>query len=110
MRRLLFNAKYDRRTESRENKRICEKGKQTREKRKSQVCRVFRVKIYISHLNETQKEHLKMLFVEAKWLYNDALTFMKDHDISEYDTKIVTVHCLDKDRNSALRPLCCRAD
>ena len=40
-----------------------------------------------------------MLFVEAKWLYNDALIFMKDHDISEYDTKIATVHGLDKDRN-----------
>ena len=81
------------------NNRIREKGKETREKRKSQVCRVYRVKIDISHLNEAQKEHLKMLFVEAKWLYNDALTFMKDHDISEYDTKIVTVHGLDKDRN-----------
>ncbi|MBQ2616287.1 MAG: hypothetical protein IJG51_05655 [Synergistaceae bacterium] len=40
-----------------------------------------------------------MLFVEAKWLYNHALIFMKDHDISEYDTKIATVHGLDKDRN-----------
>ncbi len=81
------------------NNRIREKGKETREKRKSQVCRVYRVKIDISHLNKAQKEHLKMLFVEAKWLYNDALTFMKDHDISEYDTKIITVHGLDKDRN-----------
>ncbi|MBQ6981337.1 MAG: hypothetical protein IJQ15_02775 [Synergistaceae bacterium] len=45
-----------------------------------------------------------MLFVEAKWLYNDALIFMKDHDISEYDTKIATVHGLDKDRNPVLRP------
>ena len=86
------------------NNRIREKGKQTREKRKSQICRVYRVKIDISHLNEAQKEHLKMLFVEAKWLYNDALTFMKDHDISEYDTKIVTVHGLDKDKNPVLRP------
>ncbi|MBQ6115592.1 MAG: hypothetical protein IJL11_09485, partial [Synergistaceae bacterium] len=40
-----------------------------------------------------------MLFVEAKWLYNDALTFMNDHDISEHDTKIVTVHGLNKDKN-----------
>ena len=86
------------------NNRIREKGKQTREKRKSQFCRVYRVKIDISHLNEAQKEHLKMLFVEAKWLYNDALTFMKDHDINEYDTKVVTVHGLDKDRNPVLHP------
>ena len=81
------------------NNRIREKSKETREKRKSQLCRVYRVKIDISHLNEAQKEHLKMLFVEAKWLYNDALTFMKDHDINDYDTKIVTIHGLDKDKN-----------
>ena len=62
------------------------------------------MKIDISHLNEAQKEHLKMLFVEAKWLYNDALTFMNDHDISEYDTKITTVRGLDKDKNPVLRP------
>ena len=87
------------------NNRIRDKGKETREKRKSQVCRVYRVKIDISHLNEAQKEHLKMLFVEAKWLYNDALTFMKDHDISGYDTKIVTVHGLDKDKNPVTHDL-----
>ena len=46
-----------------------------------------------------------MLFVETKWLYNDALTFMKDHDISGYDTKVVTVHGLDKDRNSVTHGL-----
>ena len=46
-----------------------------------------------------------MLFVEAKWLYNDALTFMNDHDISEYDTKIVTVHGLDKDKNPVTHDL-----
>ena len=57
------------------NNRIREQGKLTKEKRKRQVCRVYRVKIDISHLNEAQRTHLKMLFVEAKWLYNDALTF-----------------------------------
>mgnify|MGYP002624690714 CR=1 FL=1 len=80
------------------NTHIREQGKLTREKRKRQLCRVFRVKIDISHLNDQQKTHLKMLFVEAKWLYNDALTFMNDHDINDYDTKIQTVQGLDKDR------------
>ena len=92
---LMLNMTEEQRLEK--NNRIREKGKETREKRKSQLCRVYRVKIDFSHLNEAQKEHLKMLFVEAKWLYNDALTFMKDHDISEYDTKVVTVQGLDKD-------------
>ena len=80
------------------NYRIREHGKLTREKRKCQICRVFRVKIDISHLNEAQRLHLKMLFVEAKRLYNFALTFMIDHDINDFDTKELTVQCLDKDR------------
>ena len=80
------------------NVRIREQGKQTREKRKRQMCRVYRVKIDISHFNEVQKIHLKMLFIEAKWLYNDALTFSQEHNINDYDTSTQTVQGLDKDR------------
>ena len=87
------------------NNRIREQGRLTREKRKSQVCRVYRVKIDLSHLNEAQKTHLKMLFVEAKWLYNDALSFMNDHDISDYDMAVQTVHGLDKDRQPVTHEL-----
>ena len=87
------------------NNQIREQSKQTREKRKSQVCRVYRVKIDISHLNEAQKLQLKMLFVEAKWLYNDALTFMKGHNINDYDTKAQTVNGLDKDRQAVTHEL-----
>lgn len=87
------------------NKKIREQGKLTREKRKGQICRVYRVKIDISHLNETQKTHLKMLFVEAKWLYNDALTFTHEHDINDYDTTTHTVHGLDKDKQPVTHEL-----
>ena len=87
------------------NKRIKEQSKQTKQKRKSQVCRVYRVKIDISHLNEEQKTRLKMLFVEAKWLYNDILTFMNDHDINDYDSKTIIVHGLDKDRQPVTHEL-----
>ncbi len=87
------------------NNRIREKGKQTKQKRKSQVCRAYCVKIDISHLNEAQKLHMKMLFVEAKWLYNHALTFTKEHDINDYDTKILTVNGLDKDRQPVTHEL-----
>ena len=87
------------------NNRIREQGKLTREKRKSQVCRVYRVKINISHLNEAQQTHLKMLFVEAKWLYNDILTFSHDHDINDYDTTTHTVHGLDKDKQPVTHEL-----
>ncbi len=87
------------------NNLIREHGMLTRQKRKNQICRVYCVKIDISHLNEAQKVRLKMLFVEAKWLYNDALTFMNDHDINDYDTTTQTVHVLDKDRQSVTHEL-----
>ena len=87
------------------NNQIREKGKQTRLKRKSQTCRVFRLKIDFSHLNKNQRIALKMLFVEAKWLYNDAINFMKFQDIKNYDYKIKTVHGLDKDKNPVIHDL-----
>ncbi len=87
------------------NIRIREHGKLTREKRKCQFCRVYRVKIDISHLNQAQKTHLKMLFVEAKWLYNDALTFMNDHNINDYDMKVQIVRGLDKDKKPVTHEL-----
>ena len=40
----------------------------TREKRKTQFCRVITAKIQFNKLNQKQKEALKMLFVEAKWI------------------------------------------
>ena len=87
------------------NNKIREKCQQTRIKRKSQFCLVFRVKIDFSHLNERQKTQLKMIFVEAKWLYNDALAFMNSSDINKYDDKITTVHGLDKDKQLVIHEL-----
>ena len=46
-----------------------------------------------------------MLFVEAKWLYNFALSFMNEHDINDFDTKISTVKNLDKDRQHVMHEL-----
>ncbi len=77
------------------NNRIREQGRLTREKRKHQICRVYRVKIDISHLTQAQRVHLKMLFVEAKRLCNDALTFTHEHDINDCDTAAHTVRFYD---------------
>ena len=63
------------------------------------------MKIDVSHLNEAQKTHLKMLFVEAKWLYSDVLTFTQEHDIKDYDTSIRTVHGLDKNKQPVTHEL-----
>lgn len=50
---------------------------ETREKRKSQVCRVFKVKIQQNRLSKKQKEELKMIFVEAKWVRNYIVGLIK---------------------------------
>ena len=87
------------------NNKIREKGKETRLRRQSQICKVFWVKIDFSHLNEFEKTRLKMIFVEAKWLYNDVLTFSKTKEINEYDYKITTVQGFDKDKQPVNREL-----
>ena len=87
------------------NSRIREHGRLTKLKRKTQLCRVFRLKIDTSHMNQAQQLRLKMLFVEAKRLYNFALSFMTEHGINDFDTKINTVQCLDKDHKPAMHEL-----
>ena len=52
------------------NKLIGENGFKTRMKRAKQICKTFRFKIDYNNLNKQQKEYIKMLFVEAKWIYN----------------------------------------
>ena len=83
------------------NKNIASSMAATMTKRKGQQCRVYKVKIDESRLSAKQKEQLKMLFVEAKWLYNDCLNwldenkgkYVSDYIISKQITK------LDKDGN-----------
>ena len=66
--------------------------KATKERRKSQTCRTFEVKIDKSHLNTHSKEQLKLLFLEAKWLYNYILSQNRvcdmDYKLSEVLVKV----------------------
>ena len=87
------------------NRRIAKTQQETKQKRKSQICRVYRVKIDLSHLNKAQILRLQMIFVEAKWLYNDAISFMNDHDIYDYAPQKSAVQGLDKDRNPVIHEL-----
>ena len=57
------------------NKAISQTMKLTRNKRKNQICKVYKVKIDQSALSSTQKEQLTRMFLEAKWLYNDILNW-----------------------------------
>ncbi len=56
------------------NARIAATMRATQVRRQSQSCRVFQLKIQSNSLNQQQQVALKMLFVEAKWLYNHALS------------------------------------
>ena len=76
------------------NKQISESLAATRLKRSCQDCKVFEVKIDESQLNRKTKRDLKRLFLEAKWLYNYALS---QEDLFNIDYKIKTIPVLVKD-------------
>jgi putative transposase len=79
--------------------------KATLARRSLQSCFVYKLKIDHSKLSIKQKEHLKMLFVEAKWLYNDILNYSLNNNISTYITtnKFVSVKTINND--FILKPL-----
>jgi len=76
------------------NQRIKETLAKTREKRKTQKCKVFELKLDASHFNSKTKEALKMMFVEAKWLYN---YYLSQEDVFKLDTKIEKITHKDKE-------------
>lgn len=55
------------------NEKIAASFKATKERRKRQTPRVVDLKIVTNKLSATQREALERLFVEAKWVYNDAI-------------------------------------
>ena len=70
------------------NKKISEALAKTRAKRLNQECKVFDLKIIKNKLNLKQKEALKRVFLEAKWLKNDIIA---SPNINKYDTKTKSV-------------------
>ena len=66
------------------NKLIADNGRKTRLKRAKQICKTFKFKIDWDNLNLNQKETLKMMFVETKWIYNYLLS---QEDIYSFDYK-----------------------
>lgn len=69
--------------------------KDTKAKRKTQMCRVYETKIDQSHLNHATQEHLNRLFLEGKWLRNHVLSqtniFGTDDKIHEVPVKVKDV-------------------
>ena len=58
---------------------------ETKERRKSQTCRVYEVKVDKSHLNNETENQLKMLSLEAKWYCNHIRS--KIQTMYKYDEK-----------------------
>lgn len=82
------------------NLRIKQTLMKTKEKRLSQRCVVYKVKVNEDALTKKQKEELKMLFVEGKWFYNHELRLLKDGTFKDVDPlDIEDVIHLDKDKN-----------
>ena len=77
------------------NKLIGENGLKTRMKRAKQICKTFRFKIDYDNLNKQQKEYIKMLFVEAKWIYNYLIS---QDDIYSFNYKDLN-QVIHKDKN-----------
>ena len=80
------------------NKHIRENGLKTRMKRAKQICKTFKFKIDYNNLNKQQKEHIKMLFVEAKWIYNYLISQDDIYSFNYKDLNQVTHK--DKNRNN----------
>lgn len=75
------------------NTRIKQTIKETRERHAGMRCRVYRVKILERKLSRKQREHLNLLFLEAKWQYNHILSV--GYEKAERSPKIVSVLCGD---------------
>ena len=79
------------------NELIRQNGLATRMKRANQICKTFKFKIDYRNLNRQQKECIKMMFVESKWIYNYILS-QKDVYSIDYKT-LTTVTHKDKNKN-----------
>lgn len=59
----------------------------TKARRETQSCRVVTVKVQDNKLNTSQRESLKMLFVEAKWMYNHILNLSNEEEVNIFSLK-----------------------
>ena len=79
--------------------------KETKLRRKFQVCKSFELKFDSSHIHTKKLNELNLLFLESKWLYNHILSTSKSNNIFLFDTKINKVNTLDKDKNPVTKDL-----
>lgn len=84
------------------NKQISQTKRETIKRHESMSVKTFDVKIQENHLSKEQKEALKTVFLEQKWLKNYILNWCeksKNNKLTKFDTKIKDITKKDKDMN-----------
>jgi putative transposase len=71
------------------NSKIAKSLAETRQRRKSQTCHVYTMKIDMDQLSPDQLTAIKMQFVEAKWLTNEAIA---SGDVFKFVPKKTVIH------------------
>lgn len=99
-----MGAKVGTKASEEKKRKIKETLQQTRDKRKSQMVKVYSLKIDESHLNLVQQNWINRIFLEAKWFYNYAIG--RD-DLFTLDTKIKSVLVKNKNNQDEWRKLEC---
>ena len=79
------------------NLNIAKTMRKTYARRKSQNCRTFKFKVDRSRLTSQQKEQLKMMLVESKWIYNYIIGNCDPYNVSDKD--LVNITHKDKNNN-----------
>ena len=79
--------------------------KATKERRSLKRCRTINLKIQKNKLNKQQQEHLFMLFVEAKWIYNHILNDIKNRANDTYVKSLKQIEVPMQDKEVEIKPL-----
>lgn len=85
------------------NKQISQTKRETINRHENMNCHTYTFKIQENSLNFQQKEYLKMIFVEQKWLKNYILNWCEqdkeNNKLTKFNTKITKITHKDKDMN-----------
>lgn len=73
------------------NKKIKNTGQQTRQRRKTQASKTYELKIVSNKMSIQQQEALEQMFLQAKWYYNDVISYLENNTLNDYNTKVKNV-------------------
>ncbi|MEM2722633.1 MAG: transposase, partial [Thermoplasmata archaeon] len=88
----MLKIKVNNMTQIEKNRRIREKGKETRAKRKDQTAKVYEIKLDKSKISKQRSYGLQRLFLEGKWFTNYIISKGITDSVSYKDYKIKKVN------------------